>query len=94
VVSYKELIGFVWKFMRRQKGVFFLILILDSIAWPVESIVWPYILHVVIDIFIQFEGDRIAAWAALKAYDWCSLFSRLYGNCLPLDGFFNGKSGP
>lgn len=67
MVSYKELIGFVWRFMRRQKGIFFLILLLDSLAWPLDALLWPYILHLVIDIFTRFEGDRMAAWQALQA---------------------------
>lgn len=67
MVSYKELIGFIWQFVRRQKGTFFLIFLLDSLAWPLDALLWPYILHVVIDIFTQFELDRAAAWQALQA---------------------------
>jgi ATP-binding cassette subfamily B protein len=66
VATYKELIGFVWQFIRLQKGVFLLILVLDSLAWALDALLWPYILHVTIDIFTHFEGDRVAAWSALK----------------------------
>jgi ATP-binding cassette subfamily B protein len=66
VVSYKELIGFVWQFMRLQKWVFISIFFIDCFAWSLDALLWPYILHVVIDIFTRYEGDRIAAWEALK----------------------------
>ncbi len=67
MVSYKELIGFVWQFIRQQKWVFLLILILDALAWPLDVLLWPYILKVVVGIFSQYEGNRLAAWTALKA---------------------------
>jgi ATP-binding cassette, subfamily B, bacterial len=66
VVSYKELISFVWQFMRLQKWSFIFVFILDCFAWSLDALLWPYILHVVIDIFTRFEGDRLAAWEALK----------------------------
>ena len=34
--------------------------------WPLESLLWPYILHFVIDIFTRYEGNRAAAWEALQ----------------------------
>ena len=67
MVSYKEFLGFLWKFVRLQKWTFLFILILDSLAMPLSALVWPYILHLVVDIFTNFEGDRLAAWEALKA---------------------------
>jgi len=67
MISYKELISFVWQFMRLQKGVFILIFFLDCFAWSLDALLWPYILHVVIDIFTRYEGDRTAAWESLKA---------------------------
>ena len=66
MVSYKELLGFLWRFIRRQKGVFFIIFLLDSLAWPSDSLLWPYIFSLVVNVFIDFEGDRIAAWQALQ----------------------------
>ncbi|MCH9625290.1 MAG: Vitamin B12 import ATP-binding protein BtuD [Chlamydiales bacterium] len=66
VVSYKELISFVWQFIRLQKWVFILILLLDAFTWPLDVLLWPYILHVIVDIFSQYESNRIAAWTALK----------------------------
>jgi ATP-binding cassette, subfamily B, bacterial len=66
MLSYKELIGFIWKFARRQKWRFFTIFLLDSLAWPLDALLWPYILSQVVNIFTQFEGDRMAAWQALR----------------------------
>ena len=66
MVSYRELIAFAWQFMRSQKWVFFFIFFLDSFAWSFDALIWPYILHVVVDIFTRFEGDRAASWQALK----------------------------
>lgn len=67
VVSYKELIGFIWQFMRLQKWVFISILFIDCFTWSIDALLWPYILHLVIDIFTRFEGDRMAAWEALHS---------------------------
>jgi ATP-binding cassette, subfamily B, bacterial len=66
VVSYKELIGFVWQFMRSQRRVFTLVFLVDSFTWSLNALLWPYILRLVIDIFTRYEGDRTAAWEALK----------------------------
>jgi ATP-binding cassette, subfamily B, bacterial len=66
MVTYKEFIGFVWKALRLQKWIFILIFIFDSFAWSLQALLWPYILHVVIDIFTHYEGARLAAWEALK----------------------------
>jgi ATP-binding cassette, subfamily B, bacterial len=65
-VSYKVLLAFLWKFVCRQKWLFFWILLLDSIAWPAESLIWPYILSLVVDTFTQFENNRFAAWQVLQ----------------------------
>lgn len=67
MVSYKEFIKFVWQFMRRRKTVFFAIFLLDFFAYSMDVLLWPYILHIVVDIFTRYEGDRMAAWEALKA---------------------------
>ena len=52
--------------MRLQKGTFFLIFLLDSLTWSLDALLWPYILHVVIDLFTHYEGDRTTIWEALK----------------------------
>lgn len=67
IVSYKKLFGFIWQFMRLQKWTFAGIFLLDCLAWPLDALLWPYILNMVIDIFTRYEGDRLAAWEALRS---------------------------
>ena len=66
MVSYKELIGFFWQFMRRQKWSFFSILVQDCLNC-LDLLLWPFLLRWVIDIFTRYEGNRMLAWEDLKA---------------------------
>ena len=66
MVSYKELIGFFWKFIRRQKWTFSSILTQDCLNC-LDSLLWPFILRWVIDIFTQNEVNRALAWESLQA---------------------------
>jgi ATP-binding cassette subfamily B protein len=66
IVSYKELIGFFWKFARKQKWTFSSIFIQDCIN-TLDSLLWPFILRWVIDIFTQNEVNRALAWQSLQA---------------------------
>ncbi len=66
MVSYKELIGFLWKFMRPQKWTFSSILIQDCLNC-LDSLLWPFILRWVIDIFTRHEVNRAMAWESLQA---------------------------
>ena len=52
--------------MRHQKWIFIAICLLDAFTWPLESMLFPYILHVAIDLFTHYEGDRMAIWNALQ----------------------------
>ena len=66
MVSYREFISFVWRFMRRQRWTFFSILVQDCLNC-LDLLLWPFLLRWVIDIFTRYEGDRMLAWDALKA---------------------------
>jgi ATP-binding cassette subfamily B protein len=66
MVSYKELISFFWRFIRRQRWTFSSILIQDCINC-LDSLLWPFILRWVIDIFTQNEANRALAWESLQA---------------------------
>ena len=66
MVSYKELAHFVWRFLRQQKRAFFCIFLLDAFTWPLDMLLWPYILYLVVDIFTRFDHNRLAAWSALQ----------------------------
>jgi len=59
-------VGFFWKFMRRQKWTFSSILFQDCLNC-LDSLLWPFILRWVIDIFTRYEGNRALAWESLKA---------------------------
>lgn len=65
MVSYKELIGFFWTFIRQQKWTFASILIQDCLNC-LDSLLWPFILRWVIDIFTQHEMNRSSAWETLQ----------------------------
>jgi ATP-binding cassette subfamily B protein len=65
IVSYKELIDFFWKFIRKQKWTFSSIFIQDCIN-TLDSLLWPFILRWVIDIFTQNEVNRALAWESLQ----------------------------
>ena len=64
-VSYKELISFFWKFLHRQQWTFTSILIQDCLNC-LDSLLWPFILRWVIDIFTQNDTNRILAWEPLQ----------------------------
>lgn len=66
MVSYKELIGFLWKFIRKQRWTFSSIFVQDCIN-TLDSLLWPFILRWVIDIFSQNEVNRALAWESLQA---------------------------
>lgn len=65
-VSYRELIGFFWQFIQKQKWTFSSIFIQDCIN-ALDYLLWPFILRWVIDIFTQNEGNRALAWESLHA---------------------------
>jgi ATP-binding cassette subfamily B protein len=66
MVSYRELIGFFWTFIRKKKWTFSSIFIQDCIN-TLDALLWPFILCWVIDIFTQNEVNRALAWQFLHA---------------------------
>lgn len=65
VVTYQELIGFLWKFIQKQKWTFSSIFIQDCVNC-LDSLLWPFILRWIIDIFTQNEMNRALAWQSLQ----------------------------
>lgn len=65
VVTYREFLSFLWKFIGRQKWTFSLILIQDCLNC-LDLLLWPFLLRWVIDIFTQHETNRALAWEALQ----------------------------
>src|ERR1700730_17145950 len=64
-MSFKNLISFVWKFVRLQPISFFFIYFL-SLTWSIDSTVWPYLLRLIIDTMTHHDIDRASAWDSLK----------------------------
>lgn len=64
-MTLRSLASFIWKFVKQQRLVFFCILLL-SIVWSLDTMIWPYILRLVIDILTQFDMDRGSAWEHLQ----------------------------
>ncbi|MBM3201550.1 MAG: ABC transporter ATP-binding protein [Chlamydiae bacterium] len=59
-------ISFIWPFIKKQKWIFLSIFLLDALAWPLETVLWPYLLHFIIDIFAKYELNRDLAWQFLQ----------------------------
>lgn len=59
------LFSFIIQMMGRQPWRFILIYFL-SIAWAIESTVWPYLLRLIIDKLTLFDLKRALAWGSLK----------------------------
>ncbi len=66
MVSYRAIISFLWGFLRRQKVRISAILFEDCLNC-LDSLLWPFILRWVIDIFTHNEANRPMAWEALQA---------------------------
>lgn len=66
MISYKEITRFFWKYIREQKGRFCTVLVQDVLNC-LDLLIWPFLLRLVIDVFIQYEGNRTQAWEALQA---------------------------
>lgn len=64
-IQMKSLFSFIWKFVRKQSWIFFIIFFL-SLAWSIDSTLWPYLLRLIIDTFTQYDLNRTSAWEALK----------------------------
>lgn len=65
MISYKELAKFIGQFIHIQRWKFLSILIISAIL-PFDALLWPFFLHLIIDIFTKFEANRAAAWQALQ----------------------------
>jgi ATP-binding cassette subfamily B protein len=68
--SFKQLVLFIWKFLRLQRWHFFFIFLL-SFVWSLDATLWPYLLRLVVDTFTLHDGDRAAAWPTLKGLLFC-----------------------
>lgn len=65
IVTNRDLISFIGKFLGRQKWTFTSIFFQDCLN-TLDSLLWPLILRWVIDIFSQYDANRAMAWDALQ----------------------------
>jgi len=55
----------IWKFLRPQKGRFFLIFLL-SFIWSLDIAMGPYLFGKITDVLGAYDGDRQAVWSQLQ----------------------------
>jgi ATP-binding cassette subfamily B protein len=60
-----NLLGFIWRFVRPQRWIFAIILIL-SFMWTFETLFWPFFLRKIVDVLTHYDMDRFSAWPSLK----------------------------
>lgn len=64
-IPFKNLFFFILKLVNKQPWSFFLLIFL-SLAWSIDSTVWPYLLRLIIDTLTEYDADRTNSWGALK----------------------------
>ncbi len=63
--NYKSLNSFIWNFIKPYKWSF-TIVFFASFVWALETIVWPYLFQIVIDILASHNDKRESAWSNLE----------------------------
>lgn len=92
--SYKSLFSFVWQFVRLDRFIFSLILLL-SFVWAIDATVWPYLFRIMVDIFSKYELERASIWSALKIPVLSSLMLWItIDACFRSQGFLIAKALP
>ncbi len=61
--------AFIGFFLRRHRVSFAALAVL-SLMWPVEQVLFPYVVKLIIDAFAAHEGDRAGIYAALSVPLW------------------------
>lgn len=56
--------SFLYSFIRKQPILFSCLLGLVCV-WPIDMIVFPYVISAAVDVLTHYEGDRMAVWSAL-----------------------------
>ncbi|MBY0406562.1 MAG: ABC transporter ATP-binding protein/permease [Rickettsiales bacterium] len=65
----RRLAPFIWYFLSARKTSFFLLAAL-SLMWPVEQVLFPYVVKLMIDSFSSFQGERADIWQVLSGPLW------------------------
>lgn len=63
-----SLFSFIWRLVCRQRWRFFFLFLVDSVTWPLDTLLWPYILHGVVDLFTAHDQARAAVWEGLLPF--------------------------
>ncbi|HEY2811725.1 MAG TPA: ABC transporter ATP-binding protein [Rhabdochlamydiaceae bacterium] len=77
MITYREVLRYIGRFIRPQLGIFIAILLLDF-TWALDALIWPYILHRVVDVFTLYNTNRLEAWDALKGPIIGAIFLVIY----------------
>lgn len=64
-----QLLPFIGYFLRLRPVSFGLLAVL-SLMWPIEQVLFPYVVKLIIDVFSHYEGDRAAIYGALSEPLW------------------------
>ncbi len=64
-----RLMPFIGVFLSRRKAGFCLLAVL-ALMWPVEQVLFPYVVKMIIDVFATYQGDRADIYAALARPLW------------------------
>ena len=63
---YKQtLFSFIWHFVAKQRWAFFWIFFV-SFVWAIDNTLWPYLLHIIVDVLTKYDTQREFAWPALS----------------------------
>lgn len=65
-----SLFSFIWHLACRQRRRFFFLFLVDSLTWPLDTLLWPYILHGVVDLFTRYDQARSMVWESLSPFIW------------------------
>ncbi len=81
--------------MRPQKRVFLTIGVIDSLCFPLDVLLWPYILNLLVEAFLRFDTNRMESWGTIK---WILLAGVILVVCVEVTartmGFLMAKAIP
>lgn len=88
------LTSFLFSFIRKQPVSFFILLLLICI-WPIDMIIFPYIVSAAVDVLTEYDSNRAAAWTDLAYPVWigCAVWL-LTDICYRLQGSLLTRSIP
>lgn len=86
--------SFLFSFILKQPVSFFILLLLICI-WPIDMIIFPYIVSTAVDVLTQYESNRAAVWTDLAFPIWLGCFVWLFtDSCYRLQGNLLARAIP